>query len=310
MKTVLISGANGQLMIDIIKELKKFPEDFDVKTRNRTELNVTDRFALEKAFEVYEPDVYIHGASVHSLPHIDDNPENASNVNIASLHRAAKLCNFHECLLVNFSTNYVFGFENVMPQFDVRINDDGISEGAQPNPANIYGILKAAGERVVATRAERYYNFRVAGLFGLTGSRAKNNNNFIYAMLKEYTNGGKVDVVDDQVMNVGYTVDIAEVVADILKRGNSDYVCRGTYHITNKGALSWYDLAKFIAECIGYDTEKVIPVTSNDFYDGIQRPKYTALSMQCLNNYGITMPTWQSGVVRFLNEIDAKWKTI
>ena len=58
------------------------------------------------------------------------------------------------------------------------------TETNEAHPVNLYGILKYAGEQVVSTSCEKYYNIRVSGLFGKTGSRAKNGMNFPYIIKK------------------------------------------------------------------------------------------------------------------------------
>ena len=108
MKRVLISGANGQLVTDIIKALSTPENDgfFNTFAFNRQELDVTHKEALSGVFSKYNPDFFIQGASYHVVEEINKNPKEACNVNIASLHYLSELCNKYKCTLINFSTNY------------------------------------------------------------------------------------------------------------------------------------------------------------------------------------------------------------
>ena len=111
MKTVMVSGADGQLVTDILKTLQK-EGSFHVVAYNRSRLDVTDRLHLETEFRKINPDFFIQGASYHVVEEINKNPKKACDVNIASLHYLSNLCNEYNCTLINFSTNYVFTFFN------------------------------------------------------------------------------------------------------------------------------------------------------------------------------------------------------
>ena len=183
MKKVLISGADGQLVTDIINTLYT-PENgmfFNVMAFNRQRLDVTHKLALETEFARYNPDFFIQGASYHVVEEINKNPKEACDVNIASLHYLSDLCNKYNCTLINFSTNYVFS--GVKPPAEDWDELQPYTETDIAHPVNLYGILKYAGEQV-ASASEKHYNIRVSGLFGKTGSRAKNGMNFPYIIKK------------------------------------------------------------------------------------------------------------------------------
>ena len=77
MKRVLISGANGQLVTDIIKALSTPENDgfFNTFAFNRQELDVTHKEALSGVFSKYNPDFFIQGASYHVVEEINKNPK-------------------------------------------------------------------------------------------------------------------------------------------------------------------------------------------------------------------------------------------
>ena len=108
MKKIVVTGSNGQLAKDIVERLREFSLSYRVYDFDRKALDVTDKAALEKVFKDNEPDVWIQGASYHVVEEINSNPSLAADVNIASLHYIANLCNEYNTTLINFSTNYVF----------------------------------------------------------------------------------------------------------------------------------------------------------------------------------------------------------
>ena len=306
MKRVLISGADGQLVTDIINTLSTPQNDrfFNAFAFNRKRLDVTDKDALSGVFSKYNPDFFIQGASYHVVEEINKNPKEACDVNLASLHYLTELCNKYNCTLINFSTNYVFS--GLKPPLEDFQELDHYNEMDEPSPVNLYGILKYAGEQILSTSCEQYYNIRVSGLFGKTGSRAKNGSNFPYTIKKnlELSNSADhlepVKVVADQLVNVGYTVDLAEVIVKMMRQEKQDLY--GLYHLANKGDCTWYEVASKVAEVLGYNEDKVIPISTDEFYTNLKRPKDTSLNMwKVENRFNVEIPRWDDAIERFFN---------
>jgi dTDP-4-dehydrorhamnose reductase len=309
MKRVLISGADGQLVTDIINTLSTPENDgfFNVFAFNRKRLDVTDKDALSAVFSKYNPDFFIQGASYHVVEEINKNPKEACDVNLASLHYLTELCNKHDCTLINFSTNYVFS--GLKPPLEDFQELNHYNEMDEPSPVNLYGILKYAGEQILSASCEQYYNIRVSGLFGKTGSRAKNGSNFPYTIQKNLELSDNADnlepvkVVADQLVNVGYTVDLAEVIVKMMLQEKQDLY--GLYHLANKGECTWYEVASKVAEVLGYDEDKVSPISTDEFYTNLKRPKDTSLNMwKVENRFGVEIPRWDDAIERFFkNEV-------
>jgi dTDP-4-dehydrorhamnose reductase len=305
MKTVMVSGADGQLVTDILKTLQK-EGNFHVVAYNRKLLDVTDKLHLQTEFRKINPDFFIQGASYHVVEEINKNPKQACDVNIASLHYLAELCNDYNTTLINFSTNYVFSGLKLPPEDFQELQH--YNEMDSPHPVNLYGILKLAGEQVVSTGCEKYYNIRVSGLFGKTGSRAKNGMNFPYIIKKNLEKSSitdhlePVEVVADQLVNIGYTSDLANAVVKMMNKERKDLY--GIYHLVNKGECTWYEVASEIADILGYSKDKVIPITTDDFYTNLKRPKDTSLNIYKVENlFDINIPHWRDALKRFFEEI-------
>tara|TARA_R110002110_G_scaffold231164_1_gene447011 strand:+ start:1763 stop:2683 length:921 start_codon:yes stop_codon:yes gene_type:complete len=305
MKTIMVSGADGQLVTDILKTLQK-EGNFHVVAYNRKLLDVTDKLHLQTEFRKINPDFFIQGASYHVVEEINKNPKQACDVNIASLHYLTELCNEYNTTLINFSTNYVFSGLKPPPEDFQELNH--YNELDDPRPVNLYGILKFAGEQVVSTGCEKYYNIRVSGLFGKTGSRAKNGMNFPYIIKKNLEKNNSADhlepveVVADQLVNIGYTADLANAVVKMMNKERKDLY--GTYHLVNKGECSWYEVASEIADILGYSKDKVIPITTDDFYTNLKRPKDTSLNIHKIESkFDIKVPHWRDALKRFFEEI-------
>ena len=298
MKTVMVSGADGQLVTDIQKTLQK-EGSFHVVAYNRSRLDVTDRLHLETEFKKINPDFFIQGASYHVVEEINKNPKKACDVNIASLHYLSNLCNEYNCTLINFSTNYVFS--GTKPPAEDWAELEHYNEMDEPHPVNLYGVLKYAGEQVVSTSCNKYYNIRVSGLFGKTGSRAKNGKNFPYIIIEKLEESGSAEVVSDQIVNVAYTVDLAIAIVAMMKQNDKF----GLYHLVNRGSCTWFEVAAQINTLFGNPDQFITPIETKDFYTNLKRPQDTSLNVSKVQNkFNIEIPMWRSGIFRFLQEIN------
>ena len=302
MKKIVVTGSNGQLAKDIVERLREFSLSYRVYDFDRKTLDVTDKDALEKVFKDIDPDVWIQGASYHVVEEINSNPSLAADVNIASLHYIANLCNKHDTTLINFSTNYVFNGRQ-MP----RAGFEGLehyNEVDTPDPVNLYGILKYAGEKVVSTTAKKYFNVRVSGLFSKQGSRAKNGMCFPSIILATLEKNGYAEVVADQVINLTYTPTAARWLEMMIRKEEENLY--GNYHFVNKGNHTWYDAARIMAKYIGQE-DAIKKITTDDFYTNLSRPKWTPLNPtkfeRAFGEGNEKIPTYEEDIQNYLREM-------
>jgi len=304
MKKIVVTGAKGQLVSDLITELSFGPNcDYEIFAFPRQELDVTDEEKVAYTFYDLDPDVWIQGASYHVVEEINKNPKLAADINVASLHTISNLCNEFETTLINFSTNYVFD-GNELPLEGFRALEH-YNENDTPSPVNLYGILKYAGERIVATTCKKYYNIRVSGLFSEQGSRAKGGRCFPGIILNELDENGKAEVVSDQIVNLTYTPTAAKWIEKMIrKEAPANY---GTYHLVNRGDVTWFDAALVMASFIG-QAMHVHPINSDKFYTNLQRPLWTPLNPTKLedtfqDNKNDTIPYLQDDLETYLKKI-------
>jgi dTDP-4-dehydrorhamnose reductase len=102
-------------------------------------------------------------------------------------------------------------------------------------------------------------------------------------------------VVNDQVFSPTYTKDLAGKIAQLI---TTEYY--GTFHITNRGACSWYEFAKEILKLAGLKTP-VIPVTSAHYPQKARRPGYSVLDNYHLRLLGMDdMRNWQEALEDYM----------
>lgn len=282
----LVLGAQGQLGTDIIKILKKSYSTEDITAWDINDLDITDFAATSQSLKILKPDVIINCAAYLRVDDAEKESDKAFLVNSAAVNHLARECQQMDATLIHISTDYVFDGDRTIPY----------AENDCPHPINIYGISKLAGEYAVRANLQKYYIFRVCGLYGLKSSIHKKGN-FVETMIRLSKEKDKLQVVDDQILTPTYTLDAAVKIVETLQTNSF-----GLYHLTNDGGCSWYEFTQEIFKIMGKDI-KIEPIKTRDYPTLARRPYFSVLEKKALSQAGISpMPLWQDALHRFLNE--------
>ena len=277
---VLVTGVNGQLGYDVIKELKKRKiecigcdiEDFDI-----TDFGQTKNFILE-----YKPDAVIHCAAFTAVDKAEDEKDICYKVNVIGTQNIAKVCKMINAKMIYISTDYVFpgNGENF---YEV---DD------KTGPLSVYGKTKLQGENAVKEYLDNYFIVRISWVFGING------NNFIKTMLRLSKTKAELNVVSDQIGSPTYTADLAPLLCDMII--TEKY---GTYHATNEGVCSWAEFAETIFD-FSKKNVKINSIKTSEYKTKAVRPLNSRMSKEKLIKSGFNrLPSWQEALKSFINEI-------
>jgi dTDP-4-dehydrorhamnose reductase len=280
---VLLIGANGQLGSDL---LRVFQNSGDVVVPvTHAQLDVCSAERVADIMAGVKPEVVLNTAAFHKVEECEKNPALAFQVNGIAAMNLALACTRSGAVLVHFSTDYVFdGGKNA-----------AYEETDLPSPLNAYGVSKVSGEQLIAYNAERYFIIRTCGLYGIAGSSGKGGN-FVENMLKRAIAKEAIRVVADQVLTPTYTVDLAEVTRKLILTGNF-----GLYHVSSEGKCSWHEFTRKIFECAEMEAQ-LTGVKTGDFPSPVKRPSYSVLSKSKLRSVGLSIPSWQDALPRYLKE--------
>ena len=300
---VFVTGVNGQLGHDVMNSLYNAEIDAigsDIKesysgvqdgspacTMPYIGLDLTDEEKTKKVIAEEEIDAIIHCAAWTAVDAAEE-PENQAiveKINGEVPGVLARIMKERDGKMLYLSTDYVFSGEGTEPWSPDETNF---------SPINFYGKTKLMGEERIREVLEKYFIVRIAWVFGLNGK------NFIKTMLKVGKSHEEVRVVNDQIGNPTYTLDLAELLVDMIcteKYGN--------YHATNEGDyISWYDFTKEIYRQAGLKT-KVIPVSTEEYgLSKAKRPKNSRLDKKKLRQQGfVPLPDWKNALSRYLEEL-------
>ena len=277
---VAIIGANGQLGSDLVEVFGK-----EAIPLTHKDLDVTDFESLGILKEL-KPEVIINTAGYVKVDDAELYPVEAFQVNAIGALNVAKIANEINAINVYIGTDYVFD----------GTKDEPYTEEDVPNPLNVYGLSKYAGEIFTKNYCKKYYVVRVASLFGKAGARGKGGN-FVELMIQRAKSGEEIKVVNDIFMSPTYTKDVARTLKEFLKL-KPEF---GIYHMVNEGYCSWYEFAKMIFNLLEWSAE-IKPIKSNELERIAKRPRFSALRNKKLENLGLRMRPWKEALEDYLKE--------
>ena len=277
---VLVTGVNGQLGHDIVEECQK--RNIEAIGVDVKEMDITDAHKVNEVITETKPDAIIHCAAWTAVDKAEDEVEQCRKVNRDGTKHIVDVCEKLDLPLMYFSTDYVFDGQGEEPwnEYDER------------HPLNVYGKTKYEGELEVE-RLKKHFIIRISWVFGINGD------NFIKTMLRLGKERKEVSVVNDQIGSPTYTYDLARLCVDMIQ--TKEY---GTYHATNEGICSWYELACEIFKQAKMDVI-VHPVDSTQFPTRAVRPKNSRMNKTELDKHSFTrLPSWQNALERYLDTLD------
>ena len=276
---ILITGSNGQLGIELAKQLQ-IENKYEVIATDRSTLDIADIDNVNEVILSNNPDVVINCAAHTAVDLCETDVENAYKINSVGPRNLAGVCEKIGAKLVQVSTDYVFDGNGTRPY----IEDDITC------PNSIYGTSKLMGENFVREFCSKYFIVRTAWLYG-------EGNNFVRTMLKLAETNKELNVVNDQYGSPTSTVDLAKAIIDLITTEHY-----GVYHGTCEGQCSWYDFAKKIFELNNIDI-KVNPVTSEEFKRPAPRPAYSVLDNFMLKLVGLnSFRNWEESLKEYLDK--------
>jgi dTDP-4-dehydrorhamnose reductase len=278
-----VLGSAGQLGHDLCPRLAG-----DVVALTRSEVDLTRPDTIRPVLHDIRADIIVNCAAYNLVDRAESDASTAFAVNCWGVRELALACRDLDCVLVHFSTDYVFGLD------ETRRTPYG--EADPPGPVSVYGLSKLAGEYFVRSLCAKHFVIRTCGLYGVWGSGGKGGN-FVETMLRLGAERKPIRVVADQICTPSYTVDVATAAAALLK--TSRY---GLYHITNADSCSWHEFARTIFELADVSAN-LSPISTQEYTAAARRPRYSVLDMQSYANLGLALPrSWREAVSAYLQE--------
>lgn len=279
---ILLSGKSGQLGSELEKSLASLGE---LTALDRQGLDLSRPDSIRQLIRQLRPDVIVNAAAYTAVDQAETEPELALAINGSAPGIIAEEASRLSALLVHYSTDYVFDGTKSTPY----------TEQDAPNPLNVYGRSKLAGEQAICAQASRFLIFRSAWVYDARGK------NFLNTIKRTGAQRPELAIVNDQLGAPTWSRDIAQATAHAialyLASPDPERV-NGIYHMTAQGQTSWFGFAQAAARC-GLFAELAHPpalraIPSTEYPTPARRPMYSVLSnAKLFKQFGMQLPDWE-----------------
>jgi len=294
---ILLLGKNGQVGWELQRSLAPLGELIALGHGGAAGLvgDLADPDGLAATVRVLAPALIVNAAAHTAVDKAESEPELARALNGLApgvLAREAAACG---ALLVHYSTDYVFDGSGSAPWV----------EGAATGPLSVYGATKLEGEEAIRASGCRHLIFRTSWVYAARGG------NFAKTMLRLAAERDRLTIIDDQHGAPTGAELIADVTAHAARQTLADPRLAGTYHLAAGGETTWHGYACHVIEAarargvpLKVSAEAILPIATHAFPTPARRPANSRLDTHKLQQaFGLTLPAWQGGVNRMLEEI-------
>lgn len=317
MKTILVTGANGQLgnemRILAQSSIDKyiFTDVNEVEGVTTTYLDITDLDAVRRIVTEHRVGVIVNCAAWTNVDACETDESLAAlaeKLNAEAPYNLAVVMKEVGGLLIHISTDYVFGQE----PYNVPCREE-----QQGTPTGVYGATKKHGEDNILASGCDHVILRTAWLYSEFGK------NFCKTMLQLTATKPQLKVVFDQCGTPTYALDLAQAIVAVIEDYKKEtlnsqlssftYSNSGIYHYSNEGVCSWYDFTKMIqqvavelnvqgsAQIVQCDVQ---PCHSDEFPSPVKRPSYSVLDKTKIKEvFGVTVPYWTDSLRKCINNL-------
>lgn len=291
---VLIVGATGQVGTEL---RRSFAEARGVVAVGRESVDLASAEQVRELVRRVEPDVILNAAAYTAVDRAETESDLAFAINAEAPRVLAEEAQRRNALLVHYSTDYVFDGTKAAPWV----------EGDTPNPLNVYGASKLAGEQAIREVSGKYLIFRTSWVYGPHGK------NFLLTMLRLGRERDELRVVDDQHGAPTSSIAIADAtraIVEKVRRGEvaapDDWI--GVYHMTCAGATTWCGFTQEIFErgsdLLGGRRPQVDAITTEEYPTPAKRPRNSVLSNQRLEaRFSVRLPAWETALEDVLSQL-------
>jgi len=260
---ILITGATGQ----VGRELVDVFSDHDVVAVDHHRLDVADRDAVLGAVTSIRPDVIVNSAAYTAVDACESETDTAWSVNALAVRHLAEGARRVGGWVCHLSTDYVFDGSKTEPYV----------EWDAPNPVSMYGRSKLGGELELSPADTIVRTSWVSGYHG---------GNMVQTILRLAAEHDALSFVDDQRGHPTFADDLAVIVRRLVIDRRP-----GLFHVTNQGAVSWYEFARAVLTAAGLDPDRVNPVATADLLPvrPAPRPANSVLDNAALRLSGVPL---------------------
>jgi dTDP-4-dehydrorhamnose reductase len=259
--------------------------EYDVAALKHTDFDITDRAAVHRVVADVRP-ALIFNCAVLQVEESEKNPAMAQSINAVGPGYLAEAATEAGAEIVQFSTQYAFDGE--------PIGRAPYTTDDEPQPVNVYGQTKVAGEQAVREACVRSYIVRTSWVYG------SGKSSFLCNVHEHLRAGKQVRAIDDIWSSTTYVKDLIDRCLEILRTRRY-----ATYHVVNAGVCTYYEFALEAGRLLGLtraDIDALIEIThERDMSRIAARPRYTPLRCLVSEEIGLTpLRDWHEALAAYV----------
>lgn len=284
---ILLFGKNGQLGWELQRTLAPLGE---LLAYDLPEIDLVNAESIIRLIQSNKPDLIVNATAYTAVDRAENESDIAEAVNSRAVSNLAQQALEVGSALVHYSTDYVFDGAKNSPYLETDL----------PNPINVYGLTKLAGERAINEIGGAFLILRTSWVYSMR------KDSFVCKVLSWARQQRELRVVTDQIGSPTWARMLAEVTALIISKANGKVVTwleerKGVYHLAGSGAASRYEWAQAILQ---FDPQKeqqtvkeILPAITSDYPSAAERPMYTALDCKKFESaFGLSLPHWSESL--------------
>jgi dTDP-4-dehydrorhamnose reductase len=295
---ILLAGKNGQLGAELRALLPRLGE---VVGFDRQELDLLNPDHIRRTIREVRPTAIVNAAAYTAVDRAETDELQARIINVDAPALMAEEAKRIGAVLVHYSTDYVFDGSQDRPYRETDL----------PNPINVYGTTKLAGEEAIRAVGFPHLIFRTGWVYGTQGR------NFLLTILRLATEREELKVVRDQFGAPTWSREVAKGTVRVLEqlpqyRQEAGSRWGGTYHMSAGGKTTWFEFAEAIvakalrtshrvtwfADATGgrpLAVRRITPIATEQYPTPARRPVYSVLAnSRLLEMFGLELPVWKA----------------
>ncbi|MEK9568185.1 MAG: dTDP-4-dehydrorhamnose reductase [Paracoccaceae bacterium] len=297
---ILLLGANGQLGKELERQLSSVA---NVAAFPRESLDITNHSAIRDAVRCVQPNIIVNAAAYTAVDKAETDAERADAVNAEAVANLAQIAQKEGAWLVYYSTDYVFDGNKPTPYIETDA----------PNPINVYGASKLAGETAIAAADCQHLIFRTSWVIG------KDGNNFAKTILRLAAERNSLKIISDQLGVPTSPSLISKITIYAIRDIKQDKAWpQGIYHLAPKGISSWHEIAKTLIvyaeqQRVQLNTQvaDIQAITTAQYPTAAKRPLNSQLDTSKLRaQLSSDLPHWKDDFLAVASDIVKELETL
>ncbi|TAK14897.1 MAG: dTDP-4-dehydrorhamnose reductase [Anaerolineae bacterium] len=285
---VLVLGRRGQLGSELERLLTG---RVALTAWGRDELDLSQLEFIWPAVKRVRPELVINCAGYTNVDRAEDEPEKAMLLNGRVPEELARACAGIGAKLAHISTDYVFDGET----------DRAYREMDAPNPLQVYGTSKLAGEQAVFSASGGAVVLRTSWLYHMGYP------SFPRRVLGWARGQKRIRIVAEHVSSPTWATRLALILAESIQNGEL-LERQGLYHVAGAGQCSRYDWAKTTLQLDprgDEHTHEAVEAVVAEAFGGARRPRFSALDCSKFDaDFGLNRPNWKEDL---LTALQGEW---